>query len=164
MAFQPGYGRDIAPRLTAKLGVLDVGAEGPSVVLELVNLSMEGALDVSDGAVGADGEAGGVGGQNGESVVLEFLAHDLLLRLSRCVLFEIGVGHPFVKGRRSVVVERVDGLVECGLVIKLEVDCDVDLGSWIGEAEVFRELNASRHIACYLRVGGRASPSKDRDQ
>src|SRR5208282_2633636 len=67
MAFQTGYGGDIVPRLTAEPRVLDVGAVDPAVVSELVEFGVESALDVGDGATGADGEADGIRGKNGKS-------------------------------------------------------------------------------------------------
>ena len=65
VALQTSHSGDIVPRLAVKPGVSDIGAEDFSVVLELVNFRVEGALDIREGAVGADGEADGVGGQNG---------------------------------------------------------------------------------------------------
>src|SRR5580658_293142 len=146
VAFQAGYRGNVVPRLTAELGILDVGAEDPTVVLKLVKFGVEGALDVADGTVGANREANGVRGKNGESVALEFANDRLPLLFRGRVLLQIGVGHPFVEGRRSWVVERVDGLVECRLVIKLEVDCDVDLGRWIETPDVLGKSYAGGHI------------------
>ena len=153
VALQAGYAGDIVPGLARKPGISDLGAKGLSVVLELVDLGVESGLDTRDRAAGTDGKTVGISGQEGKSVVLQFLTDGLPLRLRGRVHLELGVGHPFVEGRRSRVVESVNGFVECGLVIELEMNGDIDLGRWIRHTEVFGSLNARRHIGCCcLRV------------
>src|SRR6202042_294619 len=85
VAFNTSYARDIISCLAVEPGVVDVGAEYSSVVLELVYFGIEGTLHVGDGAVGANGEAEGVGGNNGQPVFLKFPTNDVPLAFSRRV-------------------------------------------------------------------------------
>jgi hypothetical protein len=150
VAFDSGHGGDIVGSLSTEASIANVSTESFPLVLEVVNFGIERALDVGDRAVSAHDEANFVGGNNGQPVSLEFVTNRLPLGWGRSVSAEIGIGHPFVEGRRGRVIERIDSLVECRFVWELEMYGDVNFLRRIGGAQVSGKLNACRHVGCEL--------------
>jgi hypothetical protein len=128
--------RDVIPDGPGQSWGLDVRAEDLTITLELVDMSVERAGYISGGAMSTNREAVFAGGENGKAVILEFLAHCFDLFLGGCVLLELVIGEPVMKGGGGWIVQRVHYLIESILILQLELDGDVDSGGGIDRAQI----------------------------
>ena len=125
---------------------------------------VEGALCICSGAAGAERKAVFVGGDDSEAVAFQFLLYNLNLRRQWRELLQIVVGEPMKIGGRGGVVECVDGLFECRVVLRLEMDGKVDDLRRIGGAEIAREMRGGGDVILQLCEGIGSAYSRERKE
>jgi hypothetical protein len=146
------------------VGVLNISAKEPAIVLKLMDRCVEGAFCICSSAAGADRKAILIGRDDGEPAAFQLFLYSLKLRLRRRELFQIVVGEPMMIGGRGGIVECVDGLLECRFVLRLEMDGKVDDLRRIGRAEIARETRGGGDIILQLCEGRGSAYRRERKE
>ena len=127
MALKTRDCRHVVPGSPGQSRTRHVCAEDFTVTLKFVKLRVERALYVCRGTASTNREAIFVRRDNFKIVTLKFFTHGVRLLLGGCVLLQILLRKPMVKGGRGGIVQRVHCLIEGGFILQLELYGNVDL-------------------------------------
>src|SRR5580698_6575825 len=103
MALKTGDTRHVVPGSPGQSRTHHVSAEDFTVALKFVKLGVKRALYVCRGTASTNREA--IGRENFKIVTFKFFAHSVRLLLGGCVLLQVLIRKPMVKGGRGVIVQ-----------------------------------------------------------